>query len=434
MKKTLILILAFLIAVSIMGCQDKNEVIDTDEDEILTGILEETLDIVVFDRGEDEAYWNGVVAAFEEANPGVKIKMTFSKDAAYTLRDRILSGNSPDFVYLPSDEESGVTEALIKDRAMEPLSDVETAASSLMLKGIVENIRCRPYDDGKMYLAPLFFETEGFIYNKTLMQENGWSIPDTWDQLIELAEKCDEKNISVLSYAGKEPEQFVGILVSALFPTDGTEQMNDLLNCSEEIWKENESIKAFIEKLEAIKLLVASGSSTKKPEDVKEDLTAGKVLFISGTSDDLEELAEDENYQYGFFAYPKLSDEGEKTAIVSFSEMFIPVEAKNKDLAKKFMIFQYSDTAAKIAAETLGELMPVQKIASMADQYELESSLKEVYQSFETSAYSPEFVVKSAENETLSDEFTSLIVSVFKGNVTSEEFSEKMVEYIQEFN
>lgn len=434
MKKILSIILAAGMLLSMAGCQSEDKPEKTDQTEEPTGAIKETLDVVIYDRGEDEAYWNGIAAAFEEANPGVKIEMTLSKDAAYELRDRILSGNSPDFVYLPSDEESGVTEALIKDHAMEPLSEVESAAASLMLKGAVDNNQCRPYDDGKMYLAPLFFETEGFIYNKTLMQENGWNIPTTWDQLIELAEKSDEKNISVLSYAGREPEQFVGIFASALFPTIGTEQMNDLLNCSEEAWKDNENVKAFIEKIETIKKLVASGSSTKTPEDVRDDLTEGKVLFISGTSDDLEDLAEDENYQYGFFLYPKLSDEGEKTAIVSFSEMFIPVEAKNKDFAKKFMIFQYSDTAAKIAAETLGELMPVQKIASMAGQYELEPSLKAVYQSFGTSVYSPKFVVKSAENETLSDEFTSLIVSVFKSEVTSEDFSEKMIEYIQEFN
>ncbi len=434
MKKILSMILALLMTVSIVGCQKDDQTEKTDDNGETAKTVEETLDIVIYDRGEDEAYWNGVIAAFEEANPGVKIEMTVSEDAAYELRDRILSGNSPDFVYLPSEEESGVTEALVKDHAMEPLPEVESAASSLMLNGAVDNNQCRPYDDGKMYLAPLFFETEGFIYNKTLMQENGWDIPTTWDELIALAEKCDEENISVLSYAGREPEQFVGIMAAALLSTEGTEQMNALLNCSEEAWKDNESMKAFMEKIEAIKMLVASGSSTKSLEDVRDDLTAGKVLFVSGTSDDLEDLAEDENYQYGFFLYPKLSPEGEKTAIVTFSEMFIPVEAKNKDLAKKFMIFQYSDAAAKIAAETLGELMPIQKIASLAGQYELEPSAKEVYLSFGTSVFSPKFVVKSAENATLSDEFTSLIVSVFKSEVASEEFSEKMIEYIQEFN
>ncbi len=434
MKKTLSIFLAVLMIVfSFAGCSEDGEPADSSSDQVSETAIEEKLSIVVYDRGEDSAYWEKVAAAFEAANPGVTVDMFVSKDAAYELRDRILGGNSPDFVYLPSYEESGVTEALIKDKAMTSLSDIEQVASSLMLSGATQNTLCKPYEDGETYLAPLFFEIEGLIYNKTLLNENGWSLPETWDDFVALAEDCDKKDVAVFTYAGAEPEEFVNIFAAALAPSVGAETLNSMLGCDAEAW-ENEAVASFVGYIEKIKSLVVTGSSTKTADDVKESFKNGEALFISGSPSDIKELMEKEGeYEYGFTSYPKLSAEGEKVSIVTFSEMYIPVEAKNADLAKKFMIFQYSDTAVQIAAETLGELTPVLKVSELAEKYELAETDKEAYKSIATSVFAPKFTVKSAENESLSDEFTKLIVSVFRGDVTSENFKEKMLEYIEEY-
>lgn len=222
MKKTLSIFLAVLMIVfSFAGCSEDGEPADNSSNQVSETAIEEKLSIVVYDRGEDSAYWEKVAAAFEAANPGVTVDIFVSKDAAYELRDRILGGNSPDFVYLPSYEESGVTEALIKDRAMTSLSDIEQVASSLMLSGTTQNTLCKPYEGGETYLAPLFFEIEGLIYNKTLLNENGWSLPETWDDFIALAEDCDKKDVAVFTYAGAEPEEFVNILRRLLRPLLG---------------------------------------------------------------------------------------------------------------------------------------------------------------------------------------------------------------------
>ncbi len=434
MKKTLSIFLAILMIVfAFYGCSENSEMGNEGSENSNSEIIEETLSVVVYDRGEDSTYWEKVAAAFEEANPGVKVDIFVSKDAAYELRDRILGGNSPDFVYLPSYEESGVTEALIKDKALAALDDIEQVTASLMLSGAVENTLCKPYWDGETYLLPLFFDVEGLIYNKTILEENNWSIPKTWDEFVSLAEACEDEDIAVFTYAGSEPDEFVNIFAAALIPSLGEETVNSMLNCDAEAW-ENEAVVSFVEYIEKIKTLVATGSSTKTLDDVKDSLTSGEVLFISGNMSDLCDLAEEEGeYEYGFASYPKLSADGENVSIVSFSEMYIPVEAENVDLAKKFMIFQYSDAALKIAAETLGELTPVLKISELAGQYELDPASKEIYSSIGTSVFAPKFAIKSAENTTLSDEFAGLIVSVFRGDVTSEDFKEKMLEYIEEY-
>ena len=394
MKKILSMILAVMMTVSVFsGCSKEPENVEENKNEIVIDSLQQSFTAVIYDEGDNKAFWEDMKTSFEAANQGVTINMIITKDAAYEVRDRILSGNSPDFVYLPSDEETGVTEALVKDRAMLELTDIETFAPS----GAFENNICKPYGDGKAYVAPIFFETEGLIYNKELLSQNGFSVPLTWDDFIKIAEDCKNKKFEFFTYAGSEPDEFVDIFSAALSPVIGYSEMNKLLSCDEEAWK-NENIKTFAEKIEKVTKLVVSGSSTKSKSDVQDCLKEGKVLFISGSTSDLEELNKD-GEKYAICAYPALS--GSQTNIASFSEMYIPVEAKEPELAKEFMKHIYrGDVASSV---------------------------------YPTSVFTAEFSIKSAANETLSDEFCDLVVDIFKGNVKAEEVSDKMIEYIKEY-
>lgn len=400
MKKILSMLLAIMMMVSMFGgCSKEPEIENNSNSEAESengGIVVESLNksftAIIYGDEEDEEFWNQIKAGFESANQGVTVNMIISEDAAYEVRDRILSGNSPDFVYLPSDEESGVTEALIKDKAMTELGEISNAPA-----GAFDNNICRPYDDGLVYIAPIFFEQKGLIYNKELLSENGFSVPTTWDDFVAIAEACKNKDFSFFTYAGAEPDEFVDMFAAALVNSVGNEEMTKLFGCDKEAW-EAEEITSFAEKIESIKKLVVSGSSTKSREDVIECLEEGEALFISGSSADLEELNKD-GEKYAICAYPSLN--GTQTEIVSFSEMYIPIEAKEPELAKDFMEYIYM-------------------------QLSLDSSNAQ-------NVYAPEFAVKSSDNETLSDEFSALVVDIFKGDVDADEFKDKMLEYIEEY-
>ena len=402
MKKFLSFLLAALMMISVFsGCsEEKPEEVEPPkevESEIVVSALQKTITAVVYDRGEDEPYdkkyWETLVKNFEAANEGVSVNLIFTKDAAYEVRDRILSGNSPDFVFLPANEESGVTEALIKDKAMLPIDDVAEGLGAIPF----DNNICKPYEDGSVYLAPVFFEEKGLIYNKELLTESGFAVPATWDDFISIAEGCKNKNYSFFTYAGAQPDEFGDIFAAALVSAIGEEEMNKLLSYDEEAWN-REEVKSFVDKIESITKLVVSGSSTKSKDDTMELLENEKALFVSGTSKDLEELNTEEN-KYDMCAYPALS--GNQTKIVTFSEMYIPVEAKEPELAKDFIKFVYFDVFAS--------------------------------SSYPSTMFAAEFASKNAANESLSDEFCDLVVDVFKGNATSENFAEKMLEYIKEY-
>ena len=49
------------------------------------------------------------------------------------------------------------------------------------------------YGDNKMYTMPLSKSTEVLYYNKTAFEENGWSVPTTWDEMWALCEQIKAK-------------------------------------------------------------------------------------------------------------------------------------------------------------------------------------------------------------------------------------------------
>lgn len=402
MKKILSLILAIMMMASVFaGCSENKEPEqnaekpEETENEIVIEALQKSFTAIIYDEGENEEYWNSIKAGFETANPGITVNMIVSKDAAYEVRDRILSGNSPDFVYLPADEETGVTEALIKDRALLALSDVEESAPA----GIFENSICKPYDDGISYIAPAFIEDIGLIFNTELLDSNGFSVPENWNDFVSIAKACENKKFKFFTYAGADPDEFVDIFAAALVPVIGAEEMNKILFCDEEAWN-NEAIKTFIGKIEEIKSLVVSKSTTKSREDVIDCLKKGEALFVSGTAADLEELNKD-GEKYALCGYPALSGSG--IFSVTFSEMYIPFEAKEPQLAKDFMKFILEDHASE------NNYLPGSVF------------------------FSAEFSRKTGANETLSDEFCESVIDVFKSDSDAEEFVEQMLEYIEEY-
>lgn len=438
MKKLLSLLFAAIMVLSVFSGCKKNENTDdggNESNNSLDGVTaeSETLEAVIFDRGNDKEYWEEVISSFETNNPGTKINAVISKDAAYELRDRILAGNSPDFVYLPSEEESGVTTALIKDKAMYDLSDVEPTINSLVLNGVTDNNKCKPFEDGKLYIAPLFFKTLGLMYNETVLTEKGWKVPKTWDDFIALAEECDKTDIAVFGYAGNEPDEFVSIFAASTASKMGNGKLNDALKCDSESW-DDESIKTFAQKLDSIRKLVLSGSSSKTKENLTENFKDGKVLFISCDTESYKEFVSNTDaskMKVGFAGYPSLDNQN--TSILNVSEMYIPVEAKNISLAKKFLIYQYSDEAVKIAAEKIGEASPVLKLQTVTSDYGFDDVMLKVYNSMEANVFVPQFKVKPAENETLSDEFCDLCVSLFKNDVSANDFQKNMKDYIKDY-
>lgn len=75
--------------------------------------------------------------------------------------------------------------------------------------------------DGKLYYIPGPSQVRGIVYNKTLFEEKGWSVPTDYEEFLALCQKIEESGIRSIQLGFKNPEvldtAFIGYGYSACF-------------------------------------------------------------------------------------------------------------------------------------------------------------------------------------------------------------------------
>lgn len=164
------------------------------EDTSTSGFENKELNIAIFEGGYGPEYWEEIVDRFEETY-GVTVNMQISPTIGDIIRPQIVAGNVPDFISMNDNDTTGLISSMIRENALLDITDVfegpgledTSPLKEQVLEGVLNTAKCSPYSDGKVYLAPFNASPMGLVYNKTLFEENGWELPETWDEFLHLA-------------------------------------------------------------------------------------------------------------------------------------------------------------------------------------------------------------------------------------------------------
>ncbi len=146
-----------------------------------------------------------IIKKFEEEHPGTKVHYTSGirkSDYSEWLAQKVLTGDVPDvFMVLPDDFEKFVSIGAMKDL------DSLIEQDDMMSEGQYYEA---PYDmgkaDGIQYALPYEVVPTLMFVNKTLLEEEGYQVPDmdwTWDDLYEIA-----RNVTKDKDGDGLPDQF----------------------------------------------------------------------------------------------------------------------------------------------------------------------------------------------------------------------------------
>ncbi|MFK5951358.1 MAG: carbohydrate ABC transporter substrate-binding protein [Methylococcales bacterium] len=378
MKKILSLFLCLSIMGSMIFAQGAKEV-ETENQEI------QELEVAVFEGGYGRAYWDAVAEAFEKENPNVQINITANPEIGEIIRPQILSGNAPDFIYLPSNHRSGLTLAMIKDHALIDLTDTISQIKEKFIPGFLDSSNCSPYNDGKVYLAPLYYSAMGLWYNKNLFETENIEVPETWDEFFEVGEKAKEMNRSLFTYQGIYPTYLESIIYPIIASSAGLEGFEDCRVYKEGAWSKDEiyNVLSNIAKIGLDDYLL-KGSVAMDHTQAQGQWLLGKALFHpngSWVEGEMKDSPRENNFEFGFCAAPVLNKDDQKYVFSSIEEIFIPSSAKNIELAKKFLLFQYSDIAIQLNAKNAKGIPPIkgaEKYIKEALQSVTSQSLKNI--------------------------------------------------------
>lgn len=132
-------------------------------------------------------------------NPNITIEVEALDDEAYKTKFKAYASGSemPDLVNIwgqPSFLDEVIQEGLLAEL------DTDAYADYGFLSGSLDGFS----KDGKLYGLPRNTDVMAFYYNKALFEENGWKVPETYDDLIKLAGDISKAGLIPCSMDGAD--------------------------------------------------------------------------------------------------------------------------------------------------------------------------------------------------------------------------------------
>ena len=331
-----------------------------------------TITVAALASGYEEAYpgmWQEVCDAFT-AETGVKVNLICDKNLEDVIGPSMQGGDFPDVIHLATGREKGLTEQFIKDRNIAELTDVlsmtipgeSTKVSDKIVGGFTDTSVTNPYGDGVTYLAPMFYSPCGLFYNAGLFEEKGWTVPATWDEMWELAEKAQAEGSYLFTYP--TTGYFDAFLYALMYSVGGPDFFNKATTYAEGIWDTPEAQQCFdiIAKLASYTNPVTPAQANDQDFTQNQQLVLdNKALFMPNGTWIVGEMAEApraEGFQWGMTALPAAKAGRNGASYCWLEQAWIPAAAPNLDAAKQFVAFLYSDAACAIFAKG-GAVQPV---------------------------------------------------------------------------
>lgn len=131
--------------------------------------------------------------------------------------------------------------------------------------------------DGKLYGLPRNTDVAGFYYNEKMFKENGWTVPKTYDELLKLAKKINDKGIIPLAMDGGDGWPMAVYLSDILYKLTGSDYSSTVSDAI----KKGDFSDANIKKATEILKQTADAKMFQKGYD-SQDYGTAQNLFTNG--------------------------------------------------------------------------------------------------------------------------------------------------------
>lgn len=196
--------------------------------------------------------------------------------------------------------------------------------SSILLDSIDVN--------GSIYLLPSGYQLTGIYYNRTILEENGWEIPKSFEELAALSQEIEAAGYKTMGHGmsldGYPFNYFFNIGNTVYFGTpEGTEWKEKFLKGTETA-SENSQLR---KTAEYFNRWVEYGFITTEHTDVQ-DFYEGKCVFFLCLGLNKYESTTEDGKTYKFGNMPWLSEDGSNNMLTRTVSRYIGI---NKSLAKQ---------------------------------------------------------------------------------------------------
>ncbi|MDD3278514.1 MAG: extracellular solute-binding protein [Lachnospiraceae bacterium] len=157
-----------------------------------------------------------IIDDYEKENPNVKIEVEALDEEAYKTKFKAYAMDGmPDVVSIwgqPSFLDEVLDAGVLAELDQDAYKDYGFVSGSL--DGFMK--------DGKLYGLPRNTDVAGFYYNEKMFKDNGWSVPETYEDLLALAPKINDAGFVPVAMDGGDGWPMAIYLTDLLERVDGT--------------------------------------------------------------------------------------------------------------------------------------------------------------------------------------------------------------------
>jgi alpha-glucoside transport system substrate-binding protein len=142
--------------------------------------------------GSEQEAFQKVLDQFTQ-DTGIQTKYESARDFLPVIRTRLAAGNPPDVAIIPR---PGVVAELARDESLIPLEDMDIDPEAIN-ENYSDTWTSLATVDDKLYGVVAKANSKSTIwYKPNSFQQNGFEIPTTWDQLLDITEQYDSKGMT----------------------------------------------------------------------------------------------------------------------------------------------------------------------------------------------------------------------------------------------
>lgn len=195
-----------------------------------------TVDAVIFNGGYGYDYVTFAANIVQQKHSGSTVKVAPSTQIAQQLQPRFVGGNPPDLIDNSGANAIGFNTILDQLTTLDDVFEANNYEGKKIADTLYPGVKA-PGTFGDKFVAINYVLTlYGLWYSDSLFQENGWTPPKTYDDLLQLGAKAKSKG-KYLFVWGKEAATYYNTLaVDSAIKEGGDEVRLAMENLKENCW------------------------------------------------------------------------------------------------------------------------------------------------------------------------------------------------------
>ncbi|MFG1678913.1 ABC transporter substrate-binding protein [Nonomuraea sp. NPDC049269] len=366
--------------------------------------------------GPEENY-DKMFAAYEKLNPGVDIDArSFTTATEYdTILSTGLAGDSgPDLAWLRAGPQ---LQPLVEAGRLLPLETADIPGLNDFDEGVLR--AAKGDKDGKVYGVPFAVQTLQVVYNKKIFADNGIVPPQTWDEMIAVAEKLKAKKIIPFAFGGKD--DWMLPIVASIFGTGhwGGDDFLKAVKAKEKKFADPLFVEG-IDLLNKLKPYFPDDVAGVSYTDAQILFSSGKAAMFPGGLWELNFFGEQaKNVELGVFTPPAPKGPG---LMPGFTDGSYGINAKTKHKAEalKFASWLASKDYGQLYTDTVRTFSAVPGITPK------DALLKEVAATFDTKGATYFMNDFAYGNPSSAAVFSKALQEMLLGRITARQAAEKL--------